>query len=390
MKVRISVTLVTLGVLLVLAAGARALPGPPLTEPPADLKAAMTCEGDGPKAPVLLVHGTFATAGFWNGNFREALQRDGHPVCLLTTPGRQYIDIQRSVEYVVAAVRTMYRRSHQRIAVVGHSQGALIPTVALRFWPDLAGKVSDFVGLAGVYANGTTGATAVCAVSCPPAGFQIEPQSAFLTAYAHQPLYVGPSYTSLASAYDEVVTPQPRASRLAGARNITLQDVCPGRSVDHMLMAVDALAYALALDAIEHLGSANPKRIDPAVCNEVFLEGGSPAGLTQEAIGILPTLSEFSEGHELGEPPLRCWLDPACAKPRVKPRLKVRVRRGVVRGRLVLPPGATRQCSGAVRIGQRTAALSAACRFAARVAGARRLRVRYPGSRELLPARARR
>ena len=45
-------------------------------------------------------------------------------------PGHATGDGQRSVEYVVAAIRAVSARAHRRIAVVGHSQGALLATFA--------------------------------------------------------------------------------------------------------------------------------------------------------------------------------------------------------------------------------------------------------------------
>ncbi|MGH9009663.1 MAG: hypothetical protein ACRDYF_07420 [Acidimicrobiia bacterium] len=38
-------------------------------------------------------------------------------------------------------------------------------------------------------------------------------------------------------------------------------------------MTYDAVAYALAIDALTHDGPADPARIDPAVCSEEFHPG---------------------------------------------------------------------------------------------------------------------
>jgi hypothetical protein len=50
----------------------------------------------------------------------------------------------------------------------------------------------------------------------------------------------GPAYTSLAGIADAFSTPQPEASHLAGARTIVIQDLCPGRPIDHL-----SLGYVL-------------------------------------------------------------------------------------------------------------------------------------------------
>jgi triacylglycerol lipase len=78
------------------------------------------------------------------------------------------------------------------------------------------------------------------------------------------------SYTSIYSGfYDELVepaTPVPTAGldwnkNNPNVANILLQDVCPGRFVDHITIGLtDALAFALVLDALEHPGPADPQR----------------------------------------------------------------------------------------------------------------------------------
>jgi triacylglycerol lipase len=392
-------------------ADAGALPGPTLTEPADALGASVVCSGDpgaSAAAPVLLVHGTFGDAGYWSGNLADALPRDRHPVCSLTTPGRQFIDAQRSTEYVVNAIRVVFGRAGRRIAVVTHSQSGLLATLALRFWPDLADRVSDFVGLAGIYENGDAAAAALCQAACPPAGWQISPGSSLLEAFARKPPYRGPAYTSIATADDLLVTPQPSASHLSAGRNITLQDICPERVVEHMTIAFDALAYALVRDAIEHDGPADPARVSRAMCRRWLLPGADPTRFVEEVARAAPFFPQYPNGARDGEPPLRCYLDPACPKRRLLPRVVgsiTRARSGHVtlHGRVVLPSGALDQCAGSVRVlagrsgirrQRSTVPVSYSCRFAARLP-ARVLRertaalLRYGGSPELLPARVR-
>ncbi|MEU0155564.1 hypothetical protein ABZ071_27395, partial [Micromonospora fulviviridis] len=60
--------------------------------------------------------------------------------------------------------------------------------------------------------------------------------------------------------------------------NVALQDVCPADlASEHLAVGTyDAVAYALALDALDHHGPASPARIDPAVCGKLFMPGVDP------------------------------------------------------------------------------------------------------------------
>lgn len=367
----------------------------------------MRCDPDvrrAPRTPVLLVHGAFSTRSWWAPTYLRALPADGHPTCTLELPGRLAVDLQRAAEYVVYAVRTVTRLAGRPGPIVGHSQGAFLASFALRFWPDLGGRITDFVGLAGVYERGSALGTAVCAAGCPASAWQLRPGSKLLRAYAARELYRGPAYTAMSTAYDEIVVPQPEAGRLGGAVNIVLQDVCPVRPVEHGLITADAVAYALALDAIEHAGPADPLRLPAEVCRRALLPGTDWVGLAAELGWTALGLAEYAAHPVAAEPAVRCPIDPACTRPRLQPRLRLaagaRSRRIVfVRGTLVLPPGAINQCSGTVQVRASApgwerivrAALTAACRFAAPVVARRapvRVTARYAGSTELLPARA--
>jgi triacylglycerol lipase len=409
-------------VTLTFVQGAAALPGPPLRTDPVLLASAVTCAGPdlrtAAKSPVLLIHGTFVTDEPWRGGAYEALQAAGYPTCLAHVANRELGDVQGSVEYVVAAIREVARRADRPIAVIGHSQGAFLPAMALRYWPDLAGDVQDFVGLAGVYDNGTTLADKLCAVPCAAVGRQLRPGSAILTALHHRHVYPGPDYTAVSTDTDEVVTPQPHAGLLDGARQIAVQDICPGRYAEHGGMTTDAVAIALARDAIDHPGPADPARIDHAVCSQTTISGTSPTKNADDAVEIAPGLAGFYAQAVPSEPPVRCVLDPACPKGRLVPGLQARLahrsERGwpwtiSTRGALRLPPGAMDLCGGEVRVtitrgrtilSHRHVTMSPGCVFsasvrlgrtartAATVTGRLRIGVRYRGDAELKPMSA--
>jgi hypothetical protein len=65
--------------------------------------------------------------------------------------------------------------------------------------------------------------------------------------------------TSIYSETDDLVQPY-ETSMLDGATNIAVQDLCPGRPVDHIALAYDAVAFALTIDALDHPGPADAGR----------------------------------------------------------------------------------------------------------------------------------
>lgn len=364
---------------LVMPAPAAARPGPPLTEPAAALASAVTCPVDpaaGAETPVLLVHGTLTDETWWDPSYARALPRDGHAACTVRVPDHQTRDLQRSVEYVVAAIRDVAARARRKVAVVSHSQGALLASFALRFWPDLAEEVDDMVGLAGVYEAGTELGRVICAVPCAPAGWQLTSGSRLLRAYTSHRLLRGPSYTSISTAYDELLVPQPRASHLDGAANIVLQDVCPGRLVEHGAISLDATVYALVLDALRHEGPADPGRLGARPCARTYAPGVGPDGLPREAVTTIPGFLALAANAVPAEPPVRCAFDQRCAPRSLTPVLHIarprRTARSVtVSGRVELPVGATHQCEGVatVRVGRvaKTVPVASDCRFAVRL-----------------------
>jgi hypothetical protein len=112
-----------------------------------------------------------------------------------------------------------------------------------------------------------------------------------------------------------------------------IQDVCPGRAfavkdLAHIAMAGDAVGYELAIDALDHPGTADPARISKAVCaNPLFFPR---ANLAELALRLPDILANFDTGVEVAdEPPLRCYMDPACTE-RILAGASLRRRRSTV------------------------------------------------------------
>lgn len=340
--VRLTPLLALLAALLVAAPAAAQAPGPPLETPAAQLEAALECSPDlgrdGGGDPVLLVHGTFTTPEeSWDPGYQRVLSGQGFPSCTVDLPGRATTDVQESTEYVVHAIREMSRRAGRKISIVGHSQGTLQPLWALRFWPDIGEKVGEYIGLAGPY-QGTEAADLACgAGSCLEAVWQFRPGSAFLRALFAEPLPASVEYTSIATAFDLAVFPQPRASTFEGRGPILVQDICPGRPVDHVALLFDSVTFALVIDALTHPSAADRSRVFSACGAPPVIPGTDLAALsTAVATFAAGVVQAGVLGPQVArEPPLRCYATGTCpaGSDAAPPRLRL-TRRCVGGGRL--------------------------------------------------------
>jgi hypothetical protein len=339
-------------------------PGPAFSAPPAALAASLTCAvppnpavppnlapagrpgavvrpggvvqpggvavvrpgGIGRSTVLLLADTGVGTAASFGWNYQPALTATGIPWCASDAPGANNGDIQTRAEYVAYALREVRNRTGRRVAVVGHGQGALAARMALRFWPDLRDDVSDLVALAPPN-QGTAAFDASCARACPPAYWQQRPGSMLISAVnSRQAGFPGVDYTIITSAMDEVVTPQPVASTLpfspgppsapagppAPVSAVAVQDVCPGYVADHLgVGGYDAVAWALALDALTHPGPAVPARLNRAVCGAKFMpsiDGERFLDDAARAAAVLDAMPPPSVPTVGVEPAPRCWV----------------------------------------------------------------------------------
>jgi triacylglycerol lipase len=292
---------------------------PPYSVPVSSLAAGLSCPGGFTHPghePVLLVHGTGATpAENWGWNYLPVLPQLGWDVCTVALPGRALGDIQVSAEYVVYAIRAMYAASGSKVEVLGHSQGPLEPRWALKWWPSLRAQVDDLVMLAAPNHGAVLADPSYwCFASCQ----QMKTGAKFLAALnAGGETPPGPSYTSIYSLTDEMVQPAaPQAtSALAGdsgtTSNVLIQNVCPGRYVEHVQFADDAAVFAVVMDAFTHAGPADPGRVNRSVCSQGTFPGANPA----EAFPI--AFTTWSQGwpapdYPSTEPPLKCYAGGPC------------------------------------------------------------------------------
>ncbi|MEW6471974.1 MAG: lipase [Actinomycetota bacterium] len=267
--------------LLPAPARASGYPGPALRESPDALARTLTCPEtfSGTHQPVLLVHATTETGRRnWGSNFGRVLPKLGYDVCTVELVDEATGDIQASAERTVYAIRTIAARANQKVQVVGHSQGPLEVRWAIKYWPDIRNLVDDLIGIAAPY-HGWRQTDIYCSSACVAALWQMRMESKFMGALNAGDETPGDvSYTSVYTLTDELVQPYSTAD-LEGGTNITVQDVCPGRVVEHIEMVFDAAVYGLVLDALRHPGPADKSRFDPALCLQRTMPGVTPADL---------------------------------------------------------------------------------------------------------------
>ncbi|BBG05500.1 MULTISPECIES: lipase family alpha/beta hydrolase [Pseudonocardia] len=283
-------------------------PGPELSVPEAELDAAVRCTADAAGADrnvVLFVPGTTQTPEVNFGfNWFPALDALDRPYCSVTLPNNAMTDTQTASEYVVHAIRHVHEISGHRVDVVGHSQGGTEPRFALRFWPDLREMVDDYIALGSTNHGSIVINAALCtpATGCAEALWQQTLNSHYTQAInSYQETFAGISYTQIYTRTDEFVQPNLDDSGTTSLRggdgeitNVALQDVCPADvASEHLAVGTySPVAYALAMDAIDHDGPADPGRVDRSVCTELFMPGVDPLTFPADYAAVATLIAE--------------------------------------------------------------------------------------------------
>jgi len=323
---------VALAALLVVFGSLQATPAS-AAEPKPDvgagaLRSSLFCQESATRAsrtPVLLVTGTGVDGSeAWPRGIQSSLVRDGIPSCYVNFPQHTTADIQVSVQYLVNAIRVVRQRAGRDIAIYGISQGGLLPRFALTYWPSLRSMVSDVVLLAGTQ-HGTSVFEALgglCAPPCrlPAATWQQAAGSNLLDALNRPGRDETPgslSWTTVRTLDDDVVQPTSGpnpTSALAGASNLVIQKICPGRKTSHIGSGVDSVSYAALRDAMANPGPAKAARISPTVCRRPYAPGLDPArtaaGIEEAYALAAPRTLQGTDGGVLllAEPSVRRYV----------------------------------------------------------------------------------
>jgi triacylglycerol lipase len=214
--------------------------------------------------PVVLVHGTFEDMTTSWTVMAPALEARGYCVWALDYGHRATDRIQDSAAELSAFVdHVLAATGAQRVSIVGHSQGGMMPRWYLKF---LGGtdKVDDLVGLAPSN-HGTTNPFAFPAGrygDCEACLQQIAGSDFLKELNAGDQTPAPVSYTVVETRYDEVVTPYRSAflpqSADGRVTNVLLQDACPNDVSEHLAIQGDPIAIQWVANALGRPGPADP------------------------------------------------------------------------------------------------------------------------------------
>jgi triacylglycerol esterase/lipase EstA (alpha/beta hydrolase family) len=214
----------------------------------------------GGSTPVLIVGGLTEPQAFLD-TLQGRLENAGFTVFTMQLPGAipGTQDIALSAQAVAARARQVLSQTGAaKLDVVGHSEGGL----ALRYYVrNLGGaaQVLHYVSLAtpqhGTQLANIIGAFPVIgqlAGALCTACAQMAVGSSFLAALdSPTDVPAGPTYTALATRFDEAVIPAPQASFLQdGGTNASVQQFCPNDVVFHIGMLADRAAAGLTISAL--------------------------------------------------------------------------------------------------------------------------------------------
>jgi triacylglycerol esterase/lipase EstA (alpha/beta hydrolase family) len=214
--------------------------------------------------PVVLVHGTLLDQTEDWVLMSLVLKRAGYCVFSLDYGNRATGPIEASADQLAAFImRVLGATGAQRVAIVGHSQGGMMPRYYLKFLGGTA-HVSELVGLAPSN-HGTTLPLAGPVGQygdCPACSEQVV-GSPFLRKLNAGDQAPGPvSYTVIETSHDEIVTPYQSAflPREGGrVTNALLQARCPADLSEHVSITYDPVAIQWVLNALGRPGPADPR-----------------------------------------------------------------------------------------------------------------------------------
>jgi len=218
--------------------------------------------------PVVLVHGTGANMlDNWLA-MSPALKAQGYCVFALNYGGgegaavgiygteRIECSAQQLADFVA---RVRAATGAAKVALVGHSQGGMMPRHYLKF---LGGTrfVDELVGLAPSNHGTAHPLAPIVGFACEACVQQIvgSPFLVRLNTGDETPGEV--SYTQVVTRYDEVVIPYTSGYLDPGPRttNIRLQDACPLDLAEHLAIAYDPVAIRWVKHALARRGPADP------------------------------------------------------------------------------------------------------------------------------------
>lgn len=253
----------------------------PLTDglltPENTLLAAMKCSGNfGPSAgrTVLMIPAaTMTIDSELSWTYIPSLEQIGMPWCAVDLPFKHTGDLQIAAEYVTYAIRKVHEVTNTPMAIISFSQGGATGRWALKYFPDTRAMVEDFIGVAASH-HALIEGNLLCtidALTCVTSFTQLSVGSKFMDALNKGgETFKGIDYTSIYTRTDDVAIPNFDEERgVSSLRtgdgnrvNIATQDVCLTNIAEHFqAITYDPVPYAIALDALQHKGTASLARV---------------------------------------------------------------------------------------------------------------------------------
>lgn len=184
----------------------------------------------------------------------DRIEATGRETRLVTLPGNGTGDLLAQV-----AVLDQVVGGAASVDVIGYSAGGVVA----RLWVARGGAPRRVISLGSPLHGTRLAATggAVVPDACPVACQQLAPGSAVLASVERAPVSV--PWVSIWTEDDQTVVP-PESSRLEGAVNVPVQELCPGMRVSHGELPTNAVTTAVVLGA---LGQDPPtRRPESVVC----------------------------------------------------------------------------------------------------------------------------
>ena len=213
--------------------------------------------------PVLLVPGyggSTASLEVLAGRLRAA----GRDARVVPMPGDGTGDLMEQATTLDRAAEAEIDQGAPSVDVIGYSAGGVVA----RLWAaeeDGRSVARRVVTLGAPHHGSGVAALAGSLVprQCPAACRQLVPDSELLTRLNADETPDGPTWVSVWTTQDQIVTP-PESARLDGAVNIPVQAVCADAVVGHGELPTDRLVQALVLAALAPTPMSTPTPADCA------------------------------------------------------------------------------------------------------------------------------
>jgi pimeloyl-ACP methyl ester carboxylesterase len=198
--------------------------------------------------PVLLVPGYGGSPASLD-RLAQAIRATGRTATVVRLPGNGTGDLSQDAAVLNTAVSQALGNGAPSVDIIGYSAGGVVALLWARE-DDGRFKARRIVTLGSPFHGTVVAGTAAgfAPGACPVACQQLVPGSSLLAGLAAG-VPPGLPWMSLWTTGDATVTP-PDSARLAGAINVPIQSVCPGRQISHAQLPTNLTVIAMVTGAI--------------------------------------------------------------------------------------------------------------------------------------------